>query len=75
MPVSTIEWVDGKARIIDQTKLPHKFIYAEIKNVQSMWRAIKKLRVRGAPAIGVAGAFGVLLGMKNVKAKNYKEFN
>ena len=74
MPISTIEWIDGKVRIIDQTKLPHKFVYAEIKDVQSMWRAIKRLQVRGAPAIGVAGAFGILLGMKNIKAKDYKGF-
>ncbi len=74
MPVPTIKWIDGKVRIIDQTKLPHKFVSIEIKTVQSMWHAIKKLKVRGAPAIGVAGAFGVLLGIKNTKAKNYKEF-
>lgn len=74
MPLTTIEWIDGKVRIIDQTKLPHKFVYVEIKNVQSMWQAIKKLKVRGAPAIGVAGAFGVSLGIKNVKARDYKEF-
>ena len=74
MPVPTIEWIKGKARIIDQTKLPHKFVHVDIKNVQSMRQAIKKLKVRGAPAIGVAGAFGVLLGIKNVKTKDYKAF-
>lgn len=74
MPVSTIEWVGGGARIIDQTRLPHKLVYADIKDVRSMWKAIKSLKVRGAPAIGVAGAFGVILGIKNVKAESYKEF-
>ena len=74
MPVPTIKWINGKVRIIDQTKLPHKFVSIEIKTAQSMWYAIKNLKVRGAPAIGVAGAFGVLLGIKNTKAKNYKEF-
>ncbi len=74
MPVATIKWINGKVRIIDQTKLPHNLVYADIKDVRSMWHAIKKLRVRGAPAIGVAGAFGVLLGIKNTKVKNYKEF-
>lgn len=74
MPVSTIEWVGGGARIIDQTKLPHKLVYSDIKDVRSMWKAIKSLKVRGAPAIGVAGAFGVLLGIKNVRAESYKEF-
>lgn len=74
MPIPTIEWIGRKVRIIDQTKLPHKFVYVEIKNVHSMWQAIKKLKVRGAPALGVAGAFGVLLGIGNIKPKNYKEF-
>ena len=74
MPVNTIRWVNGKVRIIDQTRLPHKLIYRDIKDVQSMREAIKKLRVRGAPAIGVAGAFGVLLGIKNERPKNYREF-
>jgi methylthioribose-1-phosphate isomerase len=74
MPILTIKWVDGRVRIIDQTKLPHRLVYVEIKDVQSMRQAIRELKVRGAPAIGVAGAFGVLLGIKNIKAKNYKEF-
>ncbi|MBL7070806.1 MAG: S-methyl-5-thioribose-1-phosphate isomerase [Candidatus Omnitrophica bacterium] len=74
MPVATIEWVNGKVRIIDQTKLPHKLERVEIKNVRSMWHAIKKLKIRGAPAIGVAGAFGMILGTRDSKAKSYKEF-
>lgn len=74
MPIPTIEWTEGKVRIIDQTKLPHRLEYSEIKDMQSMRKAISKLKVRGAPAIGVAGAFGVLLGVEEVKAKNYKEF-
>jgi methylthioribose-1-phosphate isomerase len=74
MPISTIEWRNGKVRIIDQRKLPHKLVYADIRDVRSMWQAIKKLQVRGAPAIGVAGAFGIILGIRNIKAKNYKAF-
>lgn len=74
MPIPTIEWINGGVRIIDQTKLPHKFAYIEIKNVRSMWYAIRKLKVRGAPAIGVAAAYGILLGIKDIKAKSYKEF-
>jgi len=74
MPISTIEWINGKVRIIDQTKLPHRLVYYEIKNVYSMRQAIKRLKVRGAPALGVAGAFGVFLGIKSVKSKDYKKF-
>jgi len=74
MPISTIEWINGKVRIIDQTKLPHRLVYYEIKNVYSMRQAIKRLKVRGAPALGVAGAFGIILGIKSVKTKDYKKF-
>ena len=74
MPVPTIKWIAGKARIIDQTKLPQRVVYLDIKDVRAMRQAIKKLKVRGAPAIGIAGAFGVLLGIKDAKAKSYKKF-
>lgn len=61
MPVTTIEWVDDHIRMIDQTKLPLDLIHLDITEVDVLAEAIKSLRVRGAPAIGVAGAFGVLL--------------
>ncbi len=74
MPIATIEWIGGKVRIIDQTKLPRKLVRLGIGDARSMWRAIKKLQIRGAPAIGVAGAFGVVLGIKGVKTKDYGKF-
>ena len=74
MPVQTIKWKNEKVRIIDQTKLPHKLVYLDIKDVRSMWHAIKKLKVRGAPAIGVAGAFGAVLGIRNIKTDKYEVF-
>ncbi|MDD5680105.1 MAG: S-methyl-5-thioribose-1-phosphate isomerase [Candidatus Omnitrophica bacterium] len=74
MPTQTIAWKNGKVRIIDQTKLPHRLVYLDINDVKSMWYAIKKLKVRGAPAIGVAGAFGAVLGTKNAQAKDYNAF-
>jgi methylthioribose-1-phosphate isomerase len=61
--LKTIEWVDNAVRIIDQTRLPTELAYARIETVESMWDAIKQLKVRGAPAIGIAGAFGVYLGI------------
>lgn len=54
----------GKVLIIDQTKLPMETIVKEIKTPQEMWGAIQHLEVRGAPAIGLAGAFGIYLGVK-----------
>ncbi len=77
MSVPTIEWeggVDGKVKLIDQTLLPGelKFIYCD--NKECMWEAIKTLRVRGAPAIGIAAAMGVILGIRNVQAENFNDF-
>jgi len=74
MSVETIKWVNGCARIIDQTKLPNKFEYIYCRDVETMWQAIKRLSVRGAPAIGVAAAFGVLLGIQKYKGKDRAEF-
>ena len=61
MPVKTIEWVNGKVRIIDQTLLPEKCIFLDIDDVADLGEAIHTLRVRGAPAIGIAAAMGVVL--------------
>lgn len=78
MPVSTIEWhggIDGFCRIIEQTLLPTELKYVDLVDQRQMWDAIKRLAVRGAPAIGIAGAFGVVLGFKESKAKNAAEFD
>lgn len=74
MPVTTIEWVDGKVRMIDQTKLPEELVYLEIDDVEILGEAIKSLRVRGAPAIGIAGAFGMVLGVQNFKGEDKEAF-
>jgi methylthioribose-1-phosphate isomerase len=63
----TIEWVggaDGFVRLIDQTQLPTRLEYRDCRTVEQVWEAIKVLRVRGAPAIGVAAAMGVVVGMQ-----------
>jgi methylthioribose-1-phosphate isomerase len=74
MPVKTIEWANNKVRIIDQTELPLKTIYKDYTTPEEVWEAIKLLRVRGAPAIGIAGAFGVCLGIQNSSATTYEPF-
>ncbi len=58
-----IEWRNGKIKIIDQTLLPVKEKYIYLDTVQEVYRAIKKLQIRGAPAIGIAGAMGAVLGI------------
>ncbi|HMF15116.1 MAG TPA: S-methyl-5-thioribose-1-phosphate isomerase [Gemmataceae bacterium] len=66
--IRTIEWVgglDGFVRLIDQTLLPVQVEYRACRSVEEIWEAIRVLRVRGAPAIGVAAAMGVVLGMQS----------
>ena len=64
----TIQWVggagDGFVRLIDQTLLPTRLEYRDCRTVEEVWEAIRALRVRGAPAIGVAAAMGVVVGMQ-----------
>ncbi|RMF68467.1 MAG: S-methyl-5-thioribose-1-phosphate isomerase [Calditrichaeota bacterium] len=74
MPVTTIEWKDGKVRMIDQTRLPGELVHLEISEVEVLAEAIKSLRVRGAPAIGIAGAFGMVLGIQNFTGDDKEKF-
>lgn len=74
MNIRTIEWQKGKIKIIDQTKLPLKLEYVYIKDIKSLWQAIKKMQVRGAPALGAAAALGAYLGIKDSGAGGYPEF-
>jgi methylthioribose-1-phosphate isomerase len=61
----TIDWVDGRIVLIDQTLLPGELKTLEITDVDDLIDAIKRLAVRGAPALGVAGALGVALAARN----------
>jgi len=72
--IRTIEWKNGGIRIIDQTKLPGKLEYLHIRDMKTLWRAIKELKVRGAPALGAAAAMGVCLAMKDSKAVTFAAF-
>jgi methylthioribose-1-phosphate isomerase len=63
----TLRWVgqaDGHLELIDQTLLPEQLRYLACRDVETVWEAIKQLRVRGAPAIGIAAAYGVCLGLR-----------
>jgi methylthioribose-1-phosphate isomerase len=65
----TLHWVggpDGHLRMIDQTRLPVELVEIDCRDVESVWEAIKMLRVRGAPAIGIAAAYGVCVGLQTV---------
>jgi len=63
----TLQWVGelpGSLRMIDQTKLPAEFLEIDLTTAEQVWEAIKMLRVRGAPAIGVAAAYGTVVGLQ-----------
>lgn len=60
--------------ILDQTLLPNETKFLHLKTMKDIWDAIYELQVRGAPAIGVAAAYGVYLGAKASKAENYEDF-
>ena len=57
----TIDWVDGAVELIDQTELPHRLVQRRMTDPAELIADIQRLAVRGAPALGVAGAFGVAL--------------
>jgi methylthioribose-1-phosphate isomerase len=60
-----ITWTGSCVRLLDQTKLPGETVYIDITDEKQMHDAIRRLVVRGAPAIGIAAAFGVYLGVRN----------
>lgn len=74
MAFKTIEWKGDAVVLIDQTKLPVDEDFVECRDYLSVARAIKELKVRGAPAIGVAAAMGVALGAKSIKTDDREEF-
>ena len=71
--VQTLQWTDSGVRFIDQTKLPTEEAYVTCKTYQQVADAIRNMVVRGAPAIGVAAAMGIALGIKNSKAETVGE--
>jgi methylthioribose-1-phosphate isomerase len=65
--IPTLRWVgdiDGHLRLLDQTRLPTECVEIECRAAETVWEAIRSLRVRGAPAIGIAAAYGVCLGVQ-----------
>lgn len=69
-----IEWLGNKIKIIDQTQLPAKLVFTELRSYTEVVVAVKTLKVRGAPAIGVAVAYGIALGAQKIKARNKAGF-
>jgi methylthioribose-1-phosphate isomerase len=74
MKIQTIEWKANSIKIIDQTRLPARLEYVYIRDLKALWSAIRQLKVRGAPALGVAAALGVYLGIKDSRATDFCSF-
>ncbi len=75
--LATLHWiggVDGYLRLIDQTRLPELLVHVDCLDVETVWEAIRSLRVRGAPAIGIAAAYGLCVALQPVVAADVSAF-
>ena len=72
--LSTLEWDGRILELLDQTLLPLDTVYIDIDSVQGVTDAISTMQVRGAPAIGVAAAYGMVLAARGIKQKSFKPF-
>jgi methylthioribose-1-phosphate isomerase len=72
--IKTIDWSDGKVIMLDQSRLPIDVLYIECDNHLKVAEGIRKLWIRGAPAIGIAAAMGVALAAQDISADDYESF-
>jgi methylthioribose-1-phosphate isomerase len=72
--LQSVSYENGTLTILDQTKLPNLTEFIKIERIEDAWDAIKQLKVRGAPAIGIAAAYGLLLGIRNASEENFDAF-
>ena len=75
MPVQTLKWQDDALVLLDQTRLPGEVVYETCRDVETIAQAIEVLMVRGAPAIGLAAAYGVVVGDRAAIAAASAEFH
>ncbi|MGD9394072.1 MAG: S-methyl-5-thioribose-1-phosphate isomerase [Dehalococcoidia bacterium] len=72
--MKAIEWLGTSLKLLDQTRLPRKEAYLELKDYRDIASAITELKIRGAPAIGIAGAYGIALGALKIEAQDADDF-
>ncbi|MBI5854323.1 MAG: S-methyl-5-thioribose-1-phosphate isomerase, partial [Nitrospirae bacterium] len=70
--IATVEWKDGAVRLLDQSLLPNEVRFLDCRDYVQVATAIRELKVRGAPAIGVTAAMGVALGAQSIDANDYE---
>ncbi len=71
---SPIDWLGDRVRIIDQSRLPGEEVYLELADYRDVASAVAELKIRGAPAIGVAGAYGIALGALKIETAQKGDF-
>lgn len=72
--MQAIAWTDGKIILLDQTELPLEEVYLELDDYRQVAEAIRALRVRGAPLIGIAAAYGLVLAAREIEATDRESF-
>ncbi|HWQ78059.1 MAG TPA: S-methyl-5-thioribose-1-phosphate isomerase [Anaerovoracaceae bacterium] len=72
--IAPVRFEEAKMLILDQTQLPGDTVYLEMKTKEDVWDAIYHLKVRGAPAIGVAAGYGLYVSVREVNATDYQDF-
>lgn len=73
--VPTVEWKEGMVRLLDQAQLPEQVVFLDCRDYQTVAGAIRELRVRGAPAIGVTAAMGIALGANSLQSNHFDVFS
>src|SRR2546426_418512 len=68
-----VRWRNGALEVVDQTLLPTRLVYVRLGNVEHVCAAIKTMKVRGAPLIGVVGAYGLVLSVKKIRTRDLAE--
>ena len=71
---SPIDWLENRVRILDQSKLPDEEAYLELEDYRDVASAITELKIRGAPAIGIAGGYGIALGALKIESAQKGDF-
>jgi len=72
--VKAIEWIDGKVAILDQSRLPFEVTFIECTDYRQIAECIRAMKIRGAPAIGIATAMGIALGAQDIKTEKFERF-
>jgi methylthioribose-1-phosphate isomerase len=72
--LQSVYYENGVLKILDQTKIPNVTEFLETTKIEDAWDAIKQLKVRGAPAIGIAAAYGLVLGIKDSPETSFEDF-